>query len=174
MAECVRCGEKTTRKAEDYPCFSKVLGYILAPRVEIDACLKCGHRSVSSEAEEELDSWLKIREQTAICSLSAEQLLSAGQAAEMLGVTKQAFSKSPKVKKGHIYFTTIGNKKVYFRSSVELFKETGDGRYQISEWHSSLVSKRTAKHESSTEKWHAEETVSASEYTWRSSYSGSR
>ena len=174
MVECVRCGKETTRKAEDYPCFSKVLGYILAPRVEIDVCLECGHRSLSPEAEQEVNSWLKIREQAAICSLSAEQLLSAGQAAEMLGVTKQAFSKSPKVKKGHIYFTTIGNKKVYFRSSVELFKETGDGRYQISKWYSSLGSKRTAMHESSTVKWHAEETIGASEYTWISSYSGAR
>ena len=169
MTGCSRCGEKTIRKLENYLFFSRVLGHILAPSVEIDECVECGFKSLGSEAEREVCRWLKTHERMAIGSLSGDQLLSAGQAAEILGVTKQAFSKNPKVKKGHIYFTSVGNKKIYFRSSVELFKASGDGRFQITEWQSSLPSDRTAVRESGLDCWHSHEIRYESDSTWSTS-----
>lgn len=169
MADCTRCGEKTIRTSDDYLCFSRVLGYALAPRVEIDQCSNCGLKFLPLEAEKEVYRWLSIHEQIAIDSLSGDQLLSAGQAAEILGVTKQAFSKNPKVKKGHIYFTSVGNKKIYFKSSVDLFKDSGDGRFQITKWQSSLPSERTTANVSGSDRWHSHKAPHASDYTWSSS-----
>ena len=174
MPDCTRCGAKTIRTSDDYLCFSRVLGYALAPRVEIDECSGCGLASVSSEAEKEVYRWLSIHEQIAIDSLSGDQLLSAGQAAEMLGVTKQAFSKNPKVKKGHIYFTSVGNKKIYFKSSVELFKDSGDGRFQITKWQSSLPSEQTTTNVNGSECWQSHQATHVSDYTWSSSSKGSQ
>ena len=169
MPDCLRCGEKTIIISDDYLCFSKVLGYTLAPCVEIDECSGCGLKSLTSEAEKEVYRWLSIHEQIAIDNLSRDQLLNAGQAAEILGVTKQAFSKNPRVKNGHIYFTSIGNKKIYYKSSVELFKASGDGRYQITKWRSSLPSARITVNVSGSNPWHSCKENHVSDYSWSSS-----
>lgn len=146
-----------------------MLGYALAPRVEVDECSGCGLKSLNSEAERDVYRWLKTHEQMTIDSLSGGQLLSAGQAAEILGVTKQAFSKNPKVKNGHIYFTSIGNKKIYYKSSVELFKASGDGRYQITKWRSSLPSARVTADVGGSDPWHSYKENRTSGYSWSSS-----
>ncbi|MEJ2137491.1 MAG: hypothetical protein P8X86_19880 [Desulfofustis sp.] len=150
---CSLCNAEITRKTEDHLCKSKIIGDVLVPLVEVEACSSCGALQLSAEAEPKVSDYLKMLEKNAIINLPADNLVSAGQAAGILGVSKQAFSKNPKIKKGYVYFTYVGTKKVYFRSSVELFKKSGDGRFPITQWKSSVPSDRISHHTANNDIW---------------------
>jgi len=70
-------------------------------------------------------------EQHVINNLPVSDFISLNQAADLLGISKQAFSKHPRVKRGFIYSTTIDNKKFFYKRSVEAFRDTKDGRVEI-------------------------------------------
>ncbi len=170
---CSLCNAETTRKIEDFFCESKIIGDVLVPSVEVEKCLGCGALKLSAEAENEVSHYLKMLETNAIISLPADNLISAGQAAGILGVTKQAFSKNPKIKKGFVYFTYVGTKRVYFRSSVELFKTSGDGRFPITQWKSSLPYDRISHHAANDDCWQQvscqADKTDCNVYTWSTS-----
>ena len=150
---CSLCNAETTRKTEDHLCRSKILGDVLVPLVEVESCMSCGASKLSTEAEGKISDYLKMLEKDAINSLPADILISAGQAAAILGVSKQAFSKNPKIKKGFVYFTMIGTKKFFFRSSLKLYKKSGDGRFPITRWRSSVSSGKLVSSDADREKW---------------------
>lgn len=125
----------------------------MVPRVDVEQCPNCGERILSEAAETAVSHYLKTRVKAAIACLPAEDLISAGQAAAMLGVSKQAFSKNPKIKKGFVYFVYVGTKKFFFRSSVTLYKTAGDGRFQITKWKSSVDSDRIAVYDNADSGW---------------------
>ena len=150
---CTLCNGETARRTEEYLCQSKALGDVPLPLIEVDTCLRCGSKMLSAEAATQVAGYLKTLETNAIRSLPADDLISAGQAAGLLGVSKQAFSKNPKIKKGFVYFIPVGTKKVYFRSSVELFRKKGDGRFQINRWTSSVPDDRISCHPAGDDLW---------------------
>lgn len=135
---CSLCNAKTRQKREDYFHISKIIGAVLVPAIKFSECLGCGEVTLSPEANDEVSIYVAEQELSAITTLPANDLISAGQAANILQVTKQAFSKNSKCKKGFVYSIMIGAKKAYFRSSIELFKKTGDGRFPITRWKSSV------------------------------------
>lgn len=150
---CSHCNAETIRKTADYLCESKIIGDVLVPLVEVERCSSCGAVQLANKEERRVAEYLERLEKNAIISLPADNLISAGQAAGILGVSKQAFSKNPKIKKGFVYFTYVGTKKVYFRSSVELFKTSGDGRFPITQWKSTVPSERISYHAATDDLW---------------------
>lgn len=128
---CDLCNGTVQEKTGAYPFKSKTLGKVIVPNITFLECQECGDRAVPYKGAVALHKHITIREREEIKKLPASGLITAGEAAELLGVTKQAFSKNPKIKHGFIYYVTIGNRKAYFKKSVQLFKESGDGRFQI-------------------------------------------
>lgn len=139
---CSVCDSKTRLIFAEYPSDSSMLGQILVPGTELVECFGCGSRSLSSASANEISSYIGKLEECAITSLPASDFITAGQAAAILGVSKQAFSKNPKIKKGLVYYLTIGAKRYYLKSSVELFKAKGDGRFRLTQWRSSKTGNR--------------------------------
>jgi hypothetical protein len=135
---CSFCNAKTRNRKEDYFHKSKIIGEVLVPAIEFKECQGCGEVTLSPEAKNEVKIYVAEQELNAISTLPVNDLISAGQAANILGVTKQAFSKNSKFKKGFVYSIMIGAKKAYFRSSIDIFKRTGDGRFPITRWISSV------------------------------------
>lgn len=126
------------RKKDHYLYKSKVIGDVIVPLIECEECQGCGKLTLSSNANSEVNKYVREQERRAIATLPVADLITAGQAAAILEVTRQAFSKNPKIKKGFVYFMIVGTKKAYFRTSIELFKATGDGRFPITAWSSSV------------------------------------
>ena len=170
---CPSCNTETISKISDYQCNNRIIGDVVVPRVEVEQCPNCGQLILSEEAETAVSHYLKTRVKEAIASLPAEDLISAGQAAAILGVTKQAFSKNPKIKKGFVYFVSVGTKKFFFRSSVRLFQKVGDGRFPLTKWKSSMDSGRIASCDPVVSRWQqvssAIETADDRMYIWNSS-----
>jgi len=71
------------------------------------------------------------KQREAIASLSIGEFITSKEAAEILKVSKQAFSKNSKIKRGFIYSVKIGNRNLYHSRSVSLFGERGDGRFPL-------------------------------------------
>ena len=165
---CLLCNAEIMNKKEDYLCNSKVIGKVLIPLVEFCECRGCHDITLSPKASHEVITHVREQERNAIASLSSDDLITAGQAAGLLGVSKQAFSKNPKIRKGYVYFTQIGTKKAYFRRSVELFKQTGDGRFLITKWKFSDQENWISKNDSAREGW--QEVVCQADITDYSTY----
>jgi hypothetical protein len=110
---------------------SKALGLLFVPGVSYSKCQNCGDELISIEMSKRIINYVKEKEQEAINSLPIGAFLSLNRAAEVLGITKQAFSKNNKINSGFIYSTAIDNKNYYYDKSVEAFKSKGDGRIPI-------------------------------------------
>ncbi len=164
---CSLCNSKTRHKKKDYVHKSKIIGEVLVPAIELRECRGCGNIKLSSEACDEVRNYVAEQEQNAIATLPADGLISAGQAAAILEVTKQAFSKNSKLKRGFVYSVMIGEKRAYFRSSVELFKKTGDGRFLITGWKPSVPKNAVCTYAPVGKKWQKVfcQTAIAAEFT---------
>ena len=129
---CEQCDGEIATVITALPFRSKALGTVDVPDVEQYVCTTCGDSTLSLDEANKVSQFIRDKEQHIIDNLPACDFLSLNQAAEVLGITKQAFSKHPRIKRGFIYSMTIDNKKFYYKRSVEAFKETRDGRVSLS------------------------------------------
>ncbi|HIJ95672.1 MAG TPA: hypothetical protein HPP94_08040 [Desulfuromonadales bacterium] len=111
---------------------SKALGTVRIPDIEQHKCSKCDNTSLSLDEANKVSQFVRDKEQHIIDNLPASDFISLNQAADLLGISKQAFSKHPRVKRGFIYSITIDNKKFFYKRSVEAFRDTKDGRVSLS------------------------------------------
>jgi len=129
--KCALCHGKITRETGQYKFETEPLGEILVPDITFDECKNCGERTLSFEQSSKLFDYVKKIEAGKIKELPAGDLITANEAAAVLNVTKQAFSKNPKIKRGFIYSTQIGDRRYYSKKSTHRFKGTGDGRFLL-------------------------------------------
>ncbi len=131
--KCEYCDGTVTRIIGALPFKSKALGSVVSvPDVEQHKCSKCGNTVISLDEADKVADFIKNREQHVINNLPVSDFISLNQAAVLLGISKQAFSKHPRVKRGFIYSITIDNKKFFYKRSVEAFRDSKDGRVSLS------------------------------------------
>ena len=135
--KCEYCDGSVTKVKGVLPFKSKALGAVTVPDIEQHKCSKCGNTVISLDEADKVTTFIKNKEQEIINNLPVCDFISLNQATERLGITKQAFSKHPRIKRGFIYSITIDNKKYFYKRSVEAFKETKDGRVSLS--YSSII-----------------------------------
>jgi len=128
---CAICNIKLTKTRGCFKFKSQVLGEILVPDIIFFECNICGDRIISPEEGEKVIDYVEKKEQIAINKLPIGEFMTANEAAEILEITKQAFSKNYKIKNGLIYSAKIGGKKYYYKKSVELFKEKNNGKFLL-------------------------------------------
>ena len=142
------CGGNTG-VIKDYFIFeSKSIGSILVPNIEFEFCPQCGERLVSGSEGEKILDFVRNKEEETVRSIPVRHFVTAAQAAKILGVTKQAFSKNKKVKRGMIFNILLGSRKLYLKKSVELFKECDNGIFlltQEQEYKRNVATTRTRK-----------------------------
>jgi len=129
---CSVCNGTMIRLCKSIPFESKALGTILVPDVTLYKCKVCEDSLYDVKTSQKIIDFVRRAEQTAISELPLKDFVSAIRAAEILGISKQAFSKNEKIKRGFIYSATLDNKHYYYKKSVETFKKSGDGRLLLS------------------------------------------
>lgn len=110
---------------------SKVIGKVTVPDIKQTKCHQCGSVLLSAESADVIINYVRRKESQAVSNLPIKDFITPGQAIEILGYTKQNFSKNPRIKKGMILSAIIDGKKYYLKKSVELFKDNNDGRFLI-------------------------------------------
>jgi predicted DNA-binding protein (UPF0251 family) len=129
---CDLCNGTRCKITGSIPFRSKPLGEITVPSIEYYRCRNCGDISIDNNEAIKINNYIQLKENEAISSLPIKDFISQKEACEMLGVSKQAFSKNSRIKRGFIYSVTKDGRKYYYKHSVEEFKRTGkDGRLNI-------------------------------------------
>lgn len=83
------------------------------------------------------DTALKIEEKETeskrrlISSFPVTDFISGVEACKILNISKQAFQKNRRIRKGWIYSFDFFGKKLFLKRSVILFKEKNDGRFSL-------------------------------------------
>lgn len=131
--KCEMCHGKLSKVKEELEFSSPALGKLLIPNITFFKCNKCGEKLLTPEMSDKVTKYVKAKEQEAIDCLPIGEFISLNEASEILGITKQAFSKNPKIKRGWIYSTKIDERKYYYQKSVEAFKKKNDGRIPLSQ-----------------------------------------
>ncbi|MFH1991923.1 MAG: hypothetical protein ABIK98_05885 [Pseudomonadota bacterium] len=130
--KCALCNGRLINKFESIEFNSKSIGKMLVPELKFTECQDCKDKIFTPEEFDKAIDFIDKKEKEAISNLPIKDFITANEAAEMLGITKQAFSKNYKIKRGLIYSVKIGGKKYYHKKSVELFKEKNNGKFLIS------------------------------------------
>jgi YgiT-type zinc finger domain-containing protein len=129
---CEICSSEIVKQVSRFPFKSKLLGDIAVPNVEQFVCVGCGKSFLSLAEGKKISSYVKEKEKRAVESQPFNAFVSLNEAAEILEVSKQAFSKNARIKKGLICSAVIDGKTLYLRNSVEEFKRTRkDGRVKL-------------------------------------------
>lgn len=129
--KCDNCGEETTMIVGNYPFFSNALGTISVPNVKFIKCGVCGDTYLSLQEAEKVTDFVREREIEAISGIPIGEFVSQNEAANILGMSKQAFSKNSRINRGFIYSIRIDGRSFFYRKSVEQFNNTGDGRIRL-------------------------------------------
>lgn len=130
---CDLCGNGIIQtKTETYLFKSKLVGMVPVPNVKFEECHRCQTCSFSSEESKKIIDHVRMVEHEELMNLPAKDLVSANEAADILGVSKQAFSKNKKIQRGFVLCVEISGRVFYSKRSLELFSHTGDGRFQLS------------------------------------------
>jgi hypothetical protein len=128
---CSLCNGKIEVRTGDYPVSSKMMGEVSIFGVQYELCLSCGDMTTSYEEGKIVSSKLRALEQRALGKLSFDDYITLNEAAAILDMSKQAFSKNSRIGRGFIYSVEKAGRKFYLRESVLAFKGQGDGRISI-------------------------------------------
>lgn len=130
--KCKLCNGKLSNKRGPVEFFSKIAGTITIPNIKYEECLNCHDRIYSTSEYEKIIDYVENKEQYLINQQPMSSFVSAREAAKILGMTKQAFSKNSRIKRGFILYTKIDGRKYYLKKSVKKYKENNhDGRFLI-------------------------------------------
>jgi len=132
---CSKCDAKRAIKTGTVINESIIAGPVAIPDVTYYKCTnpECGDVVYPPGESQKTFDFIKAKEQELISSQPINQFIDAEAAYKILQITKQAFSKNKRIKRGFILNHIIGDKRLYLRESVMRFKQSGnkDGRYQI-------------------------------------------
>lgn len=133
---CLNCGGKFENHNGSLKIENSIIGPFSIYDIEFEKCNECNKiRYTATTAkiiEERREKILAVK----IGKLPVAEFIPAIEAANLLGISKQAFNKHRRVKKGFIYsFEFNDGRRMYHKKSVELFKQTGDGRFSLINHH---------------------------------------
>ncbi len=128
---CCNCGQTYVECQGALLCESRLVGSYNVVLPQYYKCSGCGELLLPKQASDIMENKEKELLEELISNLPVNQFVTAIEAAEMLEITRQAFHKHQRIKKGFIYSAIIGGMRLYNKKSVQLFKEKKDGRFPL-------------------------------------------
>jgi hypothetical protein len=128
---CNQCGGTYTNKHGNLELTDDYVGPFTVEAVEYLECDGCGDLAYSPETLRKIEEAKGQALDEKLQSLPLRDFVSAAEATAMLGISRQALHKHRRIRRGFIFQTQFSEKTVYLKRSVELFRDTGDGRFQL-------------------------------------------
>lgn len=139
---CNQCGRQYIARHGDLELNDPYVGPFTVEAVEYLECDGCGDLAYSTETIKKIEKTRRLTLENELQSLPIRDFVPAAEAATILGISRQALHKHRRIRRGFIFQTQFSDKTVYLKKSVELFRDTGDGRFQIVEPKKELVGAR--------------------------------
>jgi len=130
--KCYTCGNIYSEHEGTLELHNKSIGSYNIYLAKYYKCEGCGALLFPKETAKKIASKEEELRNNLIRKLPVDEFIVATEAADILGITKQAFHKHRRIKNGFIYSVILGGKRLYNKKSVQLFKETKDGRFNLS------------------------------------------
>lgn len=137
--KCLECGGEIKEVTGDYIWQDKFLGHLSLSNLKYKKCKKCGDVIFPSESSHRIDLEEKRFVNDWLLSLPLKDFCKSKYVTNLLGFSRQAFHKHPRYK-GRIYRVEYEGEIHYLKKSVELFKKSGDGRFEIQQHHKDKLS----------------------------------
>jgi len=112
--------------------WDKILGYFIVADTEYEECEMCGEKLYSPGTIQAIEKAEDLRKNKLLLKKPLEEFILATEVAQILNCSRQAVHKHKRIRRGFIHFVNHNDKIYYLKESVELYKETGDGRIQLS------------------------------------------
>jgi len=128
---CAECGGELETQRGTLRLLDEMAGPLVIGDVEYRTCKACGSQQYPPATASKIAEIRRRQIEEFIREMPVAHFVTVGQAASLLGVSKQAFSKNRRIKAGFIYGTALGDKKIYLKASVLRFGSLGDGRFPL-------------------------------------------
>lgn len=135
---CYDCGGTYIEHFGSLSLHDDYIGNYKVPDVQYFKCENCNQLLFPKDTAIKIESVENDIKYKLIGQLPVRDFVSANAAAGLLGISKQAFNKNRRIRNGFIYSVSLEGKKLYNKKSLFLFKEMGDGRFDLSN-HSSNI-----------------------------------
>ncbi len=129
---CVNCAGQFIAKKGNLNLSDKVLGDFVVKNTEWDQCEKCGEILYSPTTMRDIERAEEDRKTELLLNKPLKAFILGSEVADILECSRQAVHKHKRIRRGFVHFVKYNNNIYYLRESVELYKETGDGRIQLS------------------------------------------
>lgn len=132
---CELCGGQLENMSGPVLTNDKVVGAFSVELAEYFECNTCGEHLYPFEAALKIDMCRRELTEEILSTYPISEFVSSTEAAGLLGISRQAFHKNKKIRRGFIHRVELDDKWLYLRKSVIAFGEEGDGRISIArEW----------------------------------------
>ncbi len=129
--KCSECGGTYVKQRGTLEFTDECAGRFAVSEVEHFKCDQCGDFLFSPDVAREIERAREEKLRGILLARPIGAFISATQAADLLGITRQALHKHRRISRGFIFQIEFGGKTAYLKESVERFKTTGDGRFPL-------------------------------------------
>lgn len=128
---CQQCDGIYKSTTEQVTIEDPYVGPITLQGIPFYKCDRCNDTLYSLEFSRALDAARANKIESFIRKFSIGDFINAAETASYLHVSRQALHKNHRISRGFIYHIKLDGITYYLKQSVELYKQTGDGRFPL-------------------------------------------
>ncbi|MFC1873161.1 helix-turn-helix domain-containing protein [Chloroflexota bacterium] len=129
--DCLECGGTYLKSTGSYVHNDPYVGILSFRGIEFHQCDKCNDILLSEEMAQAIESKRSKRIQEILVGLPISNFLNVKETATILGISRQALHRNKRINHGFIFRTKFYGKTIYLKESVQLYRETNDGRFSL-------------------------------------------
>ncbi len=128
---CLRCGGEYQMRRGTLVLRDKFIGDYEVHAVEYFKCEQCGRLLFPEQTARKIEQRKEEVKKQLISHRPIREFITASEAADILGISRQALHKHRRIRRGFIYSIELGGRILYNLKSVLKFRECGDGRFPL-------------------------------------------
>lgn len=128
---CYECNGTFVKQTGSVTFNDTVVGKYSVDNISYLKCDCCGELAFPAGVSAVIDVAKKNKLQRLIGRLPVSEFITATEVASILGISRQAVHKHRRISRGFIHSYLHGERMLYHKKSVELYRDTGDGRFSL-------------------------------------------
>ena len=131
--KCMECGADYVKRHGTLTEHDEYVGEWQVHDVDWLECPACGDVALRGDIAQRSAEARREKLDTLLADYPMKSFVLETEAAELLGVSKQAINQNRRIQRGFVYCLRRAGRNFYLKESLLQFKETGDGRFPLFE-----------------------------------------